>query len=94
MSDMKLTAIARGHLRVKDGAKSVAVCGEALLRGHGSPDFVLYQNSIERWNAPNYQEDVTPAEKEWLIQFLRRSSLEEKCSWRLYSELYKAASAP
>jgi hypothetical protein len=71
MSDMELTEIARGHLRVKDGPKSVTVYGEALLRGHGSPDFVLYQNSIEKWDAPNDQEDVTPAEKEQLIQFLK-----------------------
>lgn len=68
---MKLTEIARGHLRVKDGAKSVIVYGEALLRGYGSPDFVLYQNSIEKWDAPNGQEYVTPAEKEQLIQFLK-----------------------
>jgi hypothetical protein len=71
MSDMELTEIARGHLRVNDGAKSVTVYGEALLRGHGSPDFVLYQNSIEKWDAPNDHEDVTPAEKEQLIQFLK-----------------------
>lgn len=71
MTDMELTEIARGHLRMKDGAKSVTVYGEALLRGYGSPDFVLYQNSIEKWDAPNDQEDVTPAEKEKLIQFLK-----------------------
>jgi hypothetical protein len=32
---------------------------------------VLYQNSIEKWDAPNGQEDVAPAEKEQLIQFLK-----------------------
>jgi len=32
---------------------------------------VLYQNSIEKWDAPNHQEDVTSAEKEQLIQFLK-----------------------
>lgn len=68
---MELTEIARGHVRVKDGAKSVTVCGEALLRGYGSPDFVLYQNSLEKWDAPNDQ-DVTLAEKEQLIQFLKK----------------------
>lgn len=68
---MELAEIARGHLRVKDSAKSVTVLGEALLRGYGSPDSVLYQNSIEKWDAPNDLEDVTPAEKEQLIQFLK-----------------------
>jgi len=71
MSDMELSEIARGYLRVKDGTKSVTVYGEALLRGHGSPDFVLYQNSIEKWDAPNDQENVTPTEKEQLVQFLK-----------------------
>jgi len=68
---MELIEITRGHLKVKDGAKSVTLYGEAFFRGHGSPDFVLYENSIEKWDAPNDQEGVTPAEKERLIQFLK-----------------------
>jgi len=71
MIKVKLTEITRGHLKVKDGAKSVTIYGEALLRGHGSPDFVLYENSIEKWDAPNHEEDVTSGEKEQLIQFLK-----------------------
>lgn len=63
MIDMELREIARGHLRVKVGAKSATVYGEAFLRGYGSPDFVLYQNSIEKWDAPNDQEGISPAEK-------------------------------
>jgi len=43
----------------------------SAFEGYGSPDFVLYQNSIEKWDAPNDQEDVTPDEKEQLIQFLK-----------------------
>lgn len=68
--NMELSEIARGHLRVRDGARSVTICGEAFVRGYGSPDFVLYQNSIEKWDAPHDQEIVTTAEKERLIQFL------------------------
>ncbi|WP_426196939.1 Imm74 family immunity protein [Massilia sp. DWR3-1-1] len=75
---MELTAIARGHLRVKVGAKSVTVYGEAFLRGYGSPDFVLYQNSIEMWDAPNDQEGVTPAEKNHLVQFLKQEFVRRK----------------
>lgn len=68
---MELIEIARGHLRVKDGAKSVTVYGEAFLRGYGSPDFLLYQNSIEKWDAPHYQELITSFEKKQLIQFIK-----------------------
>jgi hypothetical protein len=78
MSEMKLSELARGHLRVNDGAKSVTVYGEAFLRGYGSPDFVLYQNSIEKWDAPNDQENVTPAEKEQLIVFLKEEFVRRK----------------
>ena len=70
MNDMELSEIARGHLRVKNGAKCLTIYGEALLRGYGSPDFVLYENSIENWDAPNDEEAITPAEKGQLIQFL------------------------
>ena len=71
MRDMELVEVTRGHLRVKIGARSVTVYGEALLRGYGSPDFVLYQNSIEKWDRPNDQEYVTSTETEQLIQFLK-----------------------
>jgi len=67
---MELTEISRGHLRVKNGTKNITVYGEALLREYGSPDFVLYQNSIEKWDAPNEQEHITPAKKDQLIRFL------------------------
>lgn len=71
MSDIELTEIAGGHLRLKDGARYVTILGEAFLRGYGSPDFVLYQNSIEKWDAPDDQQDVTSVEKARLIQFLK-----------------------
>lgn len=80
MSDMELTEIARGHLRVKVGANSVTIYGEAFLRGYGSPDFVIYRNSIENWDAPNDQESVTPTEKYRLIHFLKEEFARRKMS--------------
>jgi len=71
MSNMQLIEITRGHLKVQAGAKGVTIYGEAFLRGYGSPDFLLFKNSIEKWDVPNDQEGVTPAEKEQLIQFLK-----------------------
>jgi hypothetical protein len=47
-----ITEITRGHVRMDFGDKSVTVEGEAYARGYGSPDFVIYQNSIRRWDAP------------------------------------------
>ena len=68
---MKLAEISRGHVRVKNGPKSVTVYGEALVRGYGSPDFILFQNSVQKWDPPNDAEQLTPAEKEQLIQFIK-----------------------
>lgn len=68
---MEVIEISRGHVRVQNGAKSVTMYGEALFGGEGSADFVLYQDTIKKWDAPNGHEDVTPAEKDQLIQFLK-----------------------
>ena len=68
---MELVEITRGHLWVKVGGKSITIYGEAFLRGYGSPDFVLYQNSIEKWDVPDDKENLTIIEKEQLIQFLK-----------------------
>lgn len=67
---MKLTEISRGHLRVEDGDKSITLYGEAYLRGYGSRDFVLYENSIHTWDTPNGQDVVNGIEKAKLIHFL------------------------
>jgi len=75
---MELEEITRGHLRVKVGDKSVTIHGEAFLRGYGSPDFVLYQNSIEKWDAPNNEENVSSIEKDQLLQFLKEEFLRRK----------------
>ncbi|MDN4038735.1 Imm74 family immunity protein [Massilia sp. YIM B02443] len=75
---MELKEISRGYLRVQNGAKSITVYGEALLRGYGPSDFVLYQNSIEKWDVSDIQEDVTPAEKKQLIQFLKEEFARKK----------------
>ena len=68
---MELVEITRGNLRVKVGGKSITIYGEAFLRGYGSLDFVLYQNSIEKWDAPADEENLTLIEKKQLVQFLR-----------------------
>lgn len=77
---MQLIEIARGHVRVKDGVKSVTIYGEALLREHGSPDFVLYKNSINKWDTPNNQQGLTPVEKQQVIHFLKEEFSRRKIS--------------
>jgi len=82
---MELKEITRGNLRVTDGARTITICGEAYLRGFRSSDFVLYQNSIEKWDAQDHQKDATSTEKERLLQFLKMNSPEEECLLKLNS---------
>jgi hypothetical protein len=42
--------ISRSALRLKVANRLVTVGGEAYLPGHGSPDFVVYTNTIEKWD--------------------------------------------
>jgi len=44
---MELT---RSSLRIKVDGRSVTVEGEAYLPGYGSPDFVLYRESMLCWD--------------------------------------------
>ncbi|RYE71601.1 MAG: hypothetical protein EOO81_05540, partial [Oxalobacteraceae bacterium] len=54
------------------GASVVAaIYGEGFLREYGSPDFVFYQKSIEKWDVPDDKENLTLIEKKQLIQFLK-----------------------
>ena len=44
--------VARGHIILKTERGVVRILGEALLPGYGSPDFVVYKNSIKEWLDP------------------------------------------
>lgn len=79
---MEVIEVARGHLQLRVGARRLTIRGEALRRGHGSPDFVLYQNSIGKWDAPNDNEEISSDQKEQILrhlrdEFLRRSMVLE-----------------
>lgn len=68
---MRLLTLTRGHIILEADGKKVTVYGEAFLRGHGSPDFVVYSNSMERWDAPNDAELISNQKKAEIIEFLQ-----------------------
>lgn len=68
---MELSEISRGHLRIKDDDHAVTIYGEAFLSGHGSPDFVVYSNTIEKWGSPFQEEIISKLKKEEILQFIR-----------------------
>ena len=71
--------IARGHIVLEFEGKQVTIRGEAFLPGHGSPDFIVYSNSIHRWDPPNDDEAIDEATKkrilDALIQEMKRRNM-------------------
>jgi len=59
---MKLT---RSTLNVGVKGRTITVQGEAFLPGHGSPDFVVFSNTIERWDDGA---QITDAEKREVLR--------------------------
>jgi hypothetical protein len=68
---MELTKITRGHMVLKDNHKTTIIYGEAFIRGHGSPDFIVFSNTILRWDFPNDDCEISSQEKSEIIKFLR-----------------------
>jgi hypothetical protein len=52
--------------------RCVTVEGEALLPGHGSPDFVIYPDSIVGWDVPHDSDDFTAEDKRLVIEELKK----------------------
>lgn len=68
---MELLEISRGHLKVKDKDHIATIYGEAFLRGYGSPDFLVYATTIEKWDAPYEMEEITQTKKDEILRFLQ-----------------------
>ena len=68
---MELIKISRGHVVLKDDHKTTTIYREAFIRGHGSPDFIVYSNTILRWDFPNDDCEISSQEKSEIIKFLR-----------------------
>jgi Immunity protein 74 len=45
----------------------VTVEGEGYARGYGSPDFVIYKNSIQRWDPPFDEVPIDECTKDRII---------------------------
>ncbi len=62
-----ITEITRSHVRLQIRDKSVTVQGEGYARGYGSPDFILYQNSIQRWDPPHESQKIDERTKDEIL---------------------------
>ncbi|WAS94047.1 Imm74 family immunity protein [Nannocystis punicea] len=57
----------RGHIEFEFDGKPVTIPGEALLPGHGSPDFVIFSAMLKTWGPPNTGEPLDDATKKRLL---------------------------
>jgi hypothetical protein len=62
--------ISRSQVEFEHAGRTAVIEGEGLLRGHGSPDFVLYQNTLRHWAAPHETELIDATCKRILLQAL------------------------
>ena len=67
----------RGHALVRVGDRIARVGGEAYFRGHGSPDFVAYRDSVS-WDPPHDAEPVTAPDRERILAALLAGAVERK----------------
>ena len=74
--------ITRGHIKLKIQDKHVTILGEALLPGYGSPDFIVYTNSIEHWD-DNQNTKISPEEKDLILQVLKEDTKERNLAIEL-----------
>ena len=65
--------LSRGTIVFEFEGKTVTLQGEGLLRGHGSPDYVIYRNSLIRWDPPHEREPLDDATQQRLLDALLRS---------------------
>jgi hypothetical protein len=62
--------LTRGSVLFEFEGKSVTLQGEGLLRGYGSPDWVIYENSLLRWEAPHQEEALDDDTRRRLLSAL------------------------
>ncbi len=61
--------------------KPVTILVEALLPGYGSPNFVIFSNSIARWDPPWEHVEFTDDDKQRVMNGLREDLSEKKITF-------------
>jgi hypothetical protein len=68
-----LKSVTRGEIVFELGGKQVTVQGEALSPTPGMPSYVIYANSIERWDPPNDKTPMTALEKYAVLEGIKEA---------------------
>jgi hypothetical protein len=71
--------VTRGHIKLKYKDRIITILGEALLPGYGSPDFVVYSNSITHWDDDS-NIPIDRDQKEKILDLLKKDANERNLS--------------
>ena len=62
--------LSRGSVTFEFEGRTATLQGEAYLRGFGSPDFIVYANSLTQWDPPHQAETLDEATKARVLDAL------------------------
>ena len=62
-----ITNRGRGNIQLEVDGRAIQIPGEAFLRGHGSPDFLVYVSDVVQWDDG---EKLTNETREQVLQAL------------------------
>ncbi|HUO49981.1 MAG TPA: Imm74 family immunity protein [Candidatus Paceibacterota bacterium] len=81
---MRIGKTTSSSIEIQDGERVLKIEGEAFERGSGSPDFIIYANSIREWQTPTGSVPISDEERKKIISFV----IEElsKRGWKITSE--------
>lgn len=69
--------ITRGHICLKVDNKTIRIAGEGLLSKKGQPNYIVYLNSIKKWDPPFDNEIIDEKTKEKIIEKIKVETKEK-----------------
>jgi hypothetical protein len=58
--DVSILNTTPSSIKAKVGEKTVTIEGESFAPGYGSPDFLIFENSVKRWDPPYAEDAIEP----------------------------------
>ncbi len=73
----------RSRIEFEFEGKTISVGCEAYLPGYGSPDFVIYSNSIKNWEPPHEKEAISDEERMIILEALQAELKQKNISFEI-----------
>ncbi len=66
-----ILSTSRSNIKFEFDGKIINIECEAYLPGYGSPDFVIYSNSIRNWESPDENEEINDDQRKQILEALQ-----------------------